>query len=632
MGGAFQTALAAIPAIGGLIDRFRARNDPFFRSIQARLLQDQNFLTGFDPETGRFNQGNPLGDTLSGFGGQFGFDEEGNPFTAQQANLRFIIEQLNASENAQTRGINAFGDIGNRFGGPGASFATDFQNPQTEAVADEFVVPGIIQGNRPIPEPLEASRPGIQQRLEDLQEQSGGQGQRPLLDFFRQRLPITQEGESFQAGTPFVNPPLGQQSVNVQVDAGEAIIPAAQNSFVQPAGGTPNPFIQNTGGFAQAQVQPTGREAEDNLRIQAFIAQNPGAIEQAQQNQLQGGSGGAAKAGGGGGFQRQVQPGAKPVGGVQDGGQQQTGGLGFQDSGVVLNELQNQAFNPADPAGLNQLNQQAQNPQANVGLQGAQDVFGQGFNNVAGQENLNQLAQGGQGSVLGDILQNPTGFNQQTQTDIFNIGKNTLDAETAALQRQFAGAGAQSGALGTGTFGAQSRGLETSRLGQLADLQRRIGIDAAQTSFQNQLGAGRLQQEDLGRQFESQLGASEFDLNRLGQQGQGLVNTGLLEDQVNQGNFQNLFNTVGLGSDINQRNFQNLGSTVDRTERVIQGQFGRNLDIQDRISGLDVGNQQRRSDFIQQIRDADFTAQELEQLGLSNLSNAGSQLGGGAPA
>lgn len=555
-GDAAEFGLSAVPLVTGLLDRFMFLRDPLRRSVEQRILGDLNFQTGFDPESGRFNQGNPLGDPLSGFGGQFGTDEAGNPFTPQQAQLRFLVEQLNAQENAQTRGINAFGDIGNRFGGAGAGFATDFQNPQTQAVAPEQRIPGIIQENRPIPEPLEPSRvPGEGQVFQNFREQVQNSG--VLEDALRQRFPVTQEGQSFQQGTPFVNPPLGQEKVNVQVDAGEAIIPKDQNLGL----------------------------------------------------------------------------GAKPLGGLQFQPQSQVGGsLGFQGSGDILNQVQGQALNPQQPAGLDQLTQQALNPQQNVGLQGAQDVFGQGFGNVAGQQNLNQLAGGGQASLVGDILQNPTGFNQQTQTDIFNIGKNQLDAETAALQRQLAGGAAQSGALGTGQFGQQSLGLETSRLGQLADFQRRIGIDAAQRQFQNQLSAAQLQQGDIGRQFGQQLGASQFDLSRLGQQGQGLLQAGGLENQIGQGQFGNLLNTVGLQQGIGQQNFQNLFDTAGLTEGVTQGQFGREIGVQDRITALDQAGQQRQADLLGQLAQAEFTVQDLQQLGLGNLLQVGQFPFGGAPA
>lgn len=579
-GDAAQFALNAAPVATGLIDRALFMRNRVRQGVEDILLNNLNFQLGFDPETEQFNAGNPIGDPLSGFNEQFGVDENGNPFTPQQAQLRFMVEQLQSPENAQTRGINAFGGIGNTFGGASADFATDFQNPQSRAISQEDTILGINQANRPINEPIpDPIRPRefpeirdqiansgalenfLNNRLPAQQGQglSGGAapvigppgsvGPRPqggplsgaLEQFLRSQLPVTPSGGSFAGGTPFVNPPLGKDSVDVKVHPGEAIIPADQNLAVRPPG---------------SMLAPTG------------------------------------------------------------------GGLGFAPSQDILSQLQGQAVNPGQIPGLDQLSQQAQNPQTNVGLQGAQDVFGGGFGNVAGQQNLNQLAGGGQGSLVGNVLENPTGFGAGVAGDIFNRGKETLDAETAALQRQLRGGAAQSGALGTGQFNVNSLGLEQSRLGQLSNLQRDIGIQTAQQSFQNQLQSAGLQQSDLGRQFGQQLGASQFDLNRLGQQGQGLLGAGALENQVNQGNFGNLLSSVGAQQGVNQQNFQNLFDTGQLTEGITQGQFGREVGIQDRISALDQSNQQRQSDFFAQLAEAGFTAEQLNQLGINQLFGA----------
>lgn len=154
------------PLLISLLDRNQFQQDPVRRALLQGQIDSQNFMNMF--EGGRFNIGNPIGDALSGFGGAFGVDQEGNPLTAAQGLLQRTVGEASSPTNISTQAIDALSALGNASGprfssgitggaldvGQRPGFSTQPATVDTTGVNPDFQSQGIPQGFRPIPQAI----------------------------------------------------------------------------------------------------------------------------------------------------------------------------------------------------------------------------------------------------------------------------------------------------------------------------------------------------------------------------------------------------------------------------------------------------------------------------------------------
>ena len=203
-----------LPLVMQFRDQQAQRNDPNLLALLNNMVGGYNQNMGYDAESGRFGAGNPLGDPGSGYGGAFGRDSQGNPYSPVQGNVRYglgqiagsqgILDQMNANraQVAQGAGIAAPANLDMGIAALGL---------------DPSAVQGTDQGARYKPEPL-----------------------RPVGPAF---------GGSATTGGPFVGSvAVGVNSVPqtglAQVHQGEAIVPAGMNPM---AGQAPRPLAGQSG-------------------------------------------------------------------------------------------------------------------------------------------------------------------------------------------------------------------------------------------------------------------------------------------------------------------------------------------------------------------------------------------------
>lgn len=162
-----------------------------------------------------------------------------------------------------------------------------------------------------------------------------------------------------------------------------------------------------------------------------------------------------------------------------------------------------QQDNASYQAAVDQANQAAQALIASIGQQNVMNAQTptavQNYLDVQWQDPalLNQLAnQATQQSVLTQqLVNNPYSFGADQQTALYNQGKERLDAETAALKRALA----ERGNVNSGAYQKALLDADTSRLQQLVNLNRDIGIAAAQQNASDLRSAAGLEQSDLSR-------------------------------------------------------------------------------------------------------------------------------------
>ena len=84
MQNASNTALGSVPMFLSIADRFRARMDPYMRRYGQILRGRYNDATSM----------NPYGDPYSGWGGMFGYRDDGSAIGAGEAYARGINQMM----------------------------------------------------------------------------------------------------------------------------------------------------------------------------------------------------------------------------------------------------------------------------------------------------------------------------------------------------------------------------------------------------------------------------------------------------------------------------------------------------------------------------------------------------------
>lgn len=422
-------------------------------------------------------------------------------------------------------------------------------------------------------------------------------------------LQAAQGGQGAQAGTQGAGQPqLAQGTPNVP---GEMTVTLHPGEMVVPA--HLNPFAGMTEGLQTFEGGPAPVGPQGVPQLQNGLINVPDPNE--NQNQLPGQdfvkTGATSAAAGGTTGDGLVIPPNKPFSDPA-----QTATTGFQG---------NDRFGQLDTATQNVINQLFQQFGQQTG-----DPFSFNAGPIQGQEQLNQMAQGGfgfntdttpealaalggninqgftpslqgdivsgagqQASLLQNILADPTGFSQATQTDIFNRGQEQLDLGTQAVQRQLRDAAGSGGQASGGAFDSQALDLEAARINNLAGLQRDIGIAAEDRRFGNLLQAFGAEQGELGRTFGQQLGAGQF------------------EAQTNQQNIANQFGLAGLQGDINQQNFLNQLQQGQANFGNLFSNVGQNAALQNQafnqaFAGQGFNNQLAQQNFLNQFGIGEF--------------------------
>lgn len=154
-----------------------------------------------------------------------------------------------------------------------------------------------------------------------------------------------------------------------------------------------------------------------------------------------------------------------------------------------------------------------------------------------------------QPNLYQQVLGNPMSLTPQVQQQIYQRGKQNIDAESAALGRSAREGLAQQGMLNSGVGANRMMELQQNRLGALSNLNRDIGIEAARTNFGDLMNSAGMQ---LGA--EQALGnlALQQNAQQQGQFQQGFQNQGNIIDRMNQAGMQGQQNQLGLWSQLQQ--------------------------------------------------------------------------------
>ena len=651
-----DTLTGLAPAFIEMMLREQMRQDPIRQGEIARQMLDaQNFRQGrqqrSDDVTDLFNQssanlasmaGNPALQFNPRESQQF---EVFEPRTAEE--IQAQVERASSSGGFDVNAIGDFarllGDVGGGIfggggGGGGQQAPAPAQAPANSGVSGISAARGA--GSNPFAAGAPANQFDFASLLNMFQPQQPAQAQAPAS-------PNSQKssGQAPQ-GTPNVP---GEMTVTLH--PGEMVVPAHLNPF---AGMTPD--LQTFQG-GPPPVGPDGAPAlqDGTLNVpDPAKANSPGVIVGPQIDAP--GRTGPATA-----VPLAPQVGPNVIAPSRTNPQPQAPqGL---DRFGPMNQASMDAFNQFAATGGQPIGQQFQgaggpiqgnarlNTMAGVGVNPSMmgDITGQ-----AGAQGglMNQMAQSdfgftpesmqaimgsaGRGAdLLNQITANATGFGTGTQDAIFNRGKERLDAETMALQRQLRDAGGAGGQVGAGGFQSNVMDLEQQRLQGLTGLQRDIGIEAAQRQHQNLLGSFGAQQSELARLFGQNIGAGQFETavnqgnmqnlmgaaglqsSDMGRQFNELLGAGQFEQGVGQANFQNMFNTVGQNAAIQgqqfnqnfagnqannalaQQNLMNQFAQADWLNNAFNQERGFNVDLSNQLfnQGMDVSRFGLESDL-----------------------------------